>query len=112
MSKDALFKDTVDRINQPGLSNSKRLKDAKEEQELFNYDLGKKVKLIKHKLFVWSIIVLWIFAIVIIIVRLFHFLLPKACFWLDSSQVDQLDRILFSGSIGGFIGKYIEKIVE
>lgn len=60
----------------------------------------------------------WVFVVFLLIassvaigtiaVRLAHFALPEPLQWLTGEQIQGIDRLFFSGAIGGFIGSYFK----
>ncbi|MDE0471428.1 MAG: hypothetical protein OXH57_05760 [Ekhidna sp.] len=80
----------------------------KEQKELFELQSAK----VKHKLITLSIYVLWFFVVSIFIVRILHLLSPTNLYWLSETQIQSLDKFLFSGSIGGILGKFGGTIFE
>ena len=46
----------------------------------------------------------------VFIIRIIHLVLPPYILWLDADQIQVIDKMLFSGVIGGLITKYFEKL--
>jgi len=80
----------------------------KEQKELFELQNTK----VKHRLVTLSIYVLWLFVVSIFIVRILHLLFPTNLHWLSETQIQSLDKLLFSSSIGGILGKFGGTIFE
>ena len=79
-----------------------------EENKIFDY----QTKSVKNNIFIWSIYVVWVVAIVLLITRLWHFVMPHNLLWLDEQQVGSLDKLLFSGTIGTILGRFGGRIFE
>lgn len=104
----------------PEASPTSKTSKAKEEER----DLERNAKYSKHdrdelmKAAIHKIltIVLWIgFAIsaIIIILRVWHLLVPHYWRWFTTEQTEYLDnliRLIFSGAIGGFATKYFNSV--
>ncbi|MBC6400582.1 MAG: hypothetical protein GDA51_10140 [Ekhidna sp.] len=80
----------------------------KEQKELFEIQDNK----VKHNLATWSIYILWFFVVAMFIVRILHLLFPTNSHWLSETQIQSLDKLLFSGSIGGILGEFGGTIFE
>jgi hypothetical protein len=89
-------------------------KKAELEQELYTNESlrGDKKKEAVHSIL---IVFLWFafgMAVLTIIIRISHLLLPVKYRWLCDTDIQTVDKILFSGTIGGFIGSNIKKVFE
>lgn len=69
-----------------------------------------KEKTAMHVAFVWLIRISAILVYSILIVRVWHFICPSQCRWLSNEEVQGIDKILFSGAIGGFLGRSMKSI--
>lgn len=52
---------------------------------------------------------------VLIVIRFLHLVLPPEAHWLDEKRIDTIDgmlKLLTSGAIGSFIGRYFTKLTE
>jgi hypothetical protein len=43
--------------------------------------------------------------------RAFVLVAPHSWCWMNDVQVQSLDKILFSGSVGGILGRYINQVI-
>lgn len=85
---------------------------AKKEKKDLEGD-AKRVEEFKeafHKIFIWTVRILFGLGIAVVIVRIYHLLAPYSWQWLCETQISNLDKILFSGAIGGFVGKYFKSM--
>ncbi len=91
-----------------------KLQKTKEETELFDFDEENKRAKNKHKhrIFIGSLYFLWGTAIVVVLIRVYHFLAPTSLYWLDADQIQALDKLVFSGTIGALLGRYGNKLLE
>jgi hypothetical protein len=64
-----------------------------------------------HKLFVAGLYVAWLAAMLVLLIRAFILVAPHSWCWMDDTQVQSLDKILFSGSVGGILGRYINQVI-
>ena len=62
-----------------------------------------------------SVVFIWVAFVTFIIVffiRVLHFVLPESLQWMTPDQVQSIDKLIFSGAIGGFIGRYFKRFNE
>lgn len=64
-----------------------------------------------HRVFICLIWTVSTLAMVVIIIRILHLIMPECWYWLTTENIQQIDKFLFSGAIGGFLGRYIDKIL-
>ena len=64
-----------------------------------------------HNLFVAGLYVAWVAAMIVLLIRAFVLVAPHSWCWMDDTQVQSLDKILFSGSVGGILGRYINQVI-
>jgi hypothetical protein len=76
-----------------------------EENSLFS---AKKQNLL-NTLFLFAIRVVAIVLMVMFLVRIWHIIAPWQSHWLMGSDLEELDRFLFSGALGTLLGKYADK---
>ncbi|WP_447045322.1 hypothetical protein [Vreelandella sp. H-I2] len=65
-----------------------------------------------HKLFIIGLRVVGTSLILIFLVRVVHIIMPEQLHWLSSKNIQEIDRMFFSGAIGGVIIKYLEPILN
>ncbi len=88
------------------------LDKTKDENKIFDErNKGSKNKH-KHVVFICSLYLFWGIGILIILVRVYHFIVWDCYQWLSAEQVQSLDRLLFSGTIGTVLGRYGNKLLE
>ncbi|MCA8999109.1 MAG: hypothetical protein KDA80_19060 [Planctomycetaceae bacterium] len=64
-----------------------------------------------HNLFVTFVkVATWAF-IVVFVVRMIHFVLPTCLAWLEDTQLQTIDKSLFSGAVGGMIVNYTRNLI-
>ncbi len=85
---------------------SDQLLQAREEKELFDIQVEKDQSRHTNHLTVLSIWVLGIAGLVLLLLRMYHFLTPLSWQWLNADQIQTLDKLLFSGTLGSILGKY------
>lgn len=100
--------DVIGEIN----NDRDNLQKTKEETELFDEENKRRKSKHKHIIFIGSLYFLWLLAIAIIVIRIYHFLAPTNLYWLDTDQLQALDKLLFSGTIGTILGRYGTKLIE
>lgn len=84
------------------------------EHEAFvkKHKRDEKTKDHMHYVFVALIWVAFLAFIAVFFIRVIHFVLPEAWQWLSDEQVQGIDKLIFSGAIGGFIGRYFKRFNE
>jgi hypothetical protein len=75
-----------------------------EETAFFNQQKRRHV----HKIVIFS---LW-GAFFILIIRAAHFVIPNEWCWLSPERLQNIDKFLFSGILGGVIGRYTEYLFK
>ncbi|CAZ98720.1 hypothetical protein [Zobellia galactanivorans] len=60
----------------------------------------------RHTVFICSLYLFWGIGIIIILVRVYHFIASDCYQWLSLEQIQSLDKLLFSGTVGTVIGRY------
>lgn len=86
-------------------------KSKQEEDLLYKEKLREdNVKDHKHKITVASLWVLFGFAVIIIFVRFYHYVVPETSYWLSNTRLDYMDNTLFSGAAGTILGKFGNKL--
>ena len=89
-------------------------KAKKEETELFPGD-KKRNERNKNSLHWVSQIFIWtvgILAVLVVSSRMIHFFAPCSWKWLTNDQIQTIDKVFFSGTIGGLLTNYFKKISQ
>ena len=82
----------------------------KEDRERFREE---QIKDLTHKLLKIVIWGLFIIVGVLFVVRIWHMAGgPSNLKWLDQSQLNEIDKFLYSGAFGGLLGKYTNKLLN
>lgn len=89
-----------------------KLQKTKEDSKLFEEENKREKNKHKHRIFIGSLYLLWALAIIIVLIRFYHFMMPVTWYWLDADQIQALDKLVFSGAIGTLLGRYGKKLVE
>lgn len=85
------------------------IKDAEAEEEAL-YKRERKQTL--HTIFIYGVQLSAILIGIVLIVRILHFITPLCWHWLDDSQLQTIDKFLFSGIIGALVGRNFDKIIQ
>lgn len=62
-----------------------------------------------HRVFVGF---LWVAAFsffIVLIIRIYHLIAPGGWCWIDERGIQGIDKLIFSGTIGGFVGRYFKR---
>lgn len=91
-------------VNEPSLPAEGR--SAREELNKFyrHEDLKKHL----HKLIKIGIYTAFLAFVIVFVVRLTHLIIPICYHWLSEEQIQSIDKIFFSGALGGVIGGYLK----
>ncbi len=91
-----------------------RDKKAEKEQDK-EYNALVRDERIKN-VFHWGLVCfLWVAIIVLIsvfLVRVTHLIIPECKYWLTEDQLSSIDRIIFSGAIGGLVTNHLNKRIN
>lgn len=63
-----------------------------------------------HKAFIGLLWAAFIAFIVVFLIRIFHLVAPSGLCWLTGDSLQGIDKLIFSGTIGGFIGRYFKRV--
>ena len=105
------YESVIGKVQEVGSKPNLNTRVQKELKDL-DLDHRKSEKGVRHKLLLWSIRIIWVIALAVLVVRLWHVVSPTNWRWLDTVQIASLDKLLFSGTIGTALGKYGGKILE
>lgn len=112
-SNQPLSEDRLRYITEPPplVHNDKRAR--KELDAYFNEQLRKeRLKDVINWLFIFFIITAAVVATLGIAIRLLHLILPESNKWLTEEQIQGIDKLFFSGAIGGLLTSYFKKSNE
>ena len=82
---------------------------AREDRELFREE---EIKDLTHKLLKIVIWELFIIVAALFVIRIYHMAVTSGWKWLNESQLNSIDKFLYSGAFGGLLGKYSNKILN
>jgi hypothetical protein len=68
-----------------------------------------RVKNVLNWVFIVFVVITSIIAISIVSVRLLHLALPAGRQWLTADQIQSIDKLFFSGAVGGFLVSYFKR---
>lgn len=77
-----------------------------------NHHRTEELKTVVHWLFKWGVRTAGLALIVVFIVRVSHFILPESCTWLSTDRINDIDRLMFSGALGGLLAKYLGPVMD
>ena len=84
---------------------------SQEESEIFNEQNKRSKNKHKHIVFIVSLYVLMALAILVMLLRSYHFVAPLSWQWMDSEQLQALDKLLFTGAVGSILGRYGKNLI-
>ena len=70
-----------------------------------------KLKGVFHWVVVWGIRVAFFIFLAVFLIRVLHLVLPTCNRWLTDDDIQGIDKLFFSGTIGGVIGRYIKVVI-
>lgn len=104
--------DLTDIAEPIGLNNNDQM--AKNEDEnLYKKNADRRSDRFKtalHRCSIGLIYSVSIVGIIAICIRILHMVMPSDCQWLTVTQIQEIDKLFFSGAIGGFIASYMRRM--
>ncbi|KTC53798.1 hypothetical protein AO269_08385 [Pseudomonas putida] len=96
-------------------SSSASLEQAKEEQKVLE-DPKEKVQKEVHSLAIWALRFGALLFAVLVVVRFWHLagphtLLGHCVRWLNDSELQSMDKMLFSSAFGGLVLGYLKEVM-
>lgn len=67
---------------------------------------------VRHWVLVSAIWAAFVLFAAVLVIRVLHLVLPDHCRWLTDADIQGVDKIIFSGAIGGAVGSYLDKAVR
>jgi hypothetical protein len=108
-----LTQQNLDAIKEPAHPQLNDKIARKELQKKYGeMNRSERIKNVLNWVFVIFIVIAATIAIVTVAIRLLHMALPTELQWLTAEQIQGIDKLFFSGAIGGFIGSYFKKANE
>jgi|CEGF01.1.fsa_nt_gi hypothetical protein len=86
--------------------------DLEAQSRKANHDRTEELKKVVHWLFKWGVRTAGLALIMVFIVRVAHFILPESCTWLSTDRINDIDRLMFSGALGGLLAKYLGPVMD
>lgn len=71
-----------------------------------------QIKDLTHKLLKFIIWGLFIIVAALFVIRVYHMGVGSGGKWLDKSQLNEIDKFLYSGAFGGLLGRHADKILN
>ncbi len=103
---------TVDQtIKKEPVGTSRTAKEPNLEKEILK-NQQKRDETSKNHLHYAFVCFIWVgFSLLALVfmIRVIHFILPSPFQWLDATQIQGIDKLIFSGAIGGFVGRYFKR---
>ncbi len=103
----------VDSITDPATNPPAKFTDeppgkpSKKAQKEFADLFGEKQKVL-HRVFIVAIQSAAAILGAVLVIRIYHMVMPYSCQWLCDFQLQALDKFLFSGVIGALIGRHFD----
>ena len=60
-----------------------------------------------HRFFIFFLSIGFLLLVAVLVTRMVHLIIPTCYHWLNKEQITALDKLLFSGALGGLIGKHL-----
>ena len=100
--------DTVQERIQPDFFDTIGKKELKSKYDELNRT--ERVKNVLNWVFILFIVIISSVAILTVAIRLMHLGLPPERQWLTVDQIQGIDKLFFSGAIGGLLVNYVKKV--
>ena len=113
MQKDSKNPENLDKTLK---TQSKPIDKGRKESEEGGIFAGKDAerheesKKTAHFLFIIGLHVLFWMAVIVLLLRTSHLVLPAGLVWLEETLLNTIDKVLGAAVGGGLIGKYLQKI--
>ena len=111
MKKNPFDKESINLVREPNPPSYSDKRAKLEEDKYFNQ--SRRDEATKKHVHIAIIAMLWVtfsaFSIVFLI-RIIHLIIPLNYHWLDANQLQGIDKLIFSGAIGGFIGRNLNSM--
>jgi hypothetical protein len=101
--------DWLNSIEEPKIISNDDLAKQELKAQFGKTNRNEKTKKILHKIFLAFVYCVSIVGIIIVCIRLIHLVINKDFQWLSEEQIQSIDKLFFSGAIGGFIANYVKK---
>lgn len=79
------------------------------ELEAISMQLEKERRRLYHVIFKLLTWVGFITFVAVLLIRVWHLVTPESLQWLGTEHIQEIDKIIFSGAIGGFVGSNFKK---
>lgn len=113
MQEQPITQQNLDSIKEPAHPQLNDKIARKELQKKYGeMSRSERIKNVLNWVFVIFIIIASTIAIGTVAIRLMHMGLPQKWQWLTAEQIQGIDKLFFSGAIGGFLGSYFKKANE
>lgn len=115
-SSDAIAQ-AIDNINPvpniPAISADAKGASENTNDPYYNNDLRRndKLKSVFHWVVVWGIRIAFMIFIGVFLIRVLHLVMPHCDRWLTDEDIQGIDKLFFSGTVGGVIGRYIKVVI-
>ncbi|RXK86249.1 hypothetical protein [Filimonas effusa] len=96
----------------PAPLDKKTAKELKERYEMSGLKRHNTVQDVLHWVFIIFMLIVSLVATGIISCRLIHLALPDCYQWLTNEQIQGIDKLFFSGAIGGAVATYFKKVTS
>jgi hypothetical protein len=88
---------TAENAPDPYVENDKRRHDS--------------LKGVFHWVVVWGIKIAFVIFLIVFLIRVSQLVLPSCWRWLSEEDIQGIDKLFFSGTIGGVIGRYMKVVI-
>lgn len=109
MKEQLITPQELDTIREPIQPRNDTIAKKELQIKYGEFNRSERIKNVSNWVFIGFIIIASSIAIGTIAIRLLHFALPEKNQWLTVQQIQGIDKLFFSGAIGGFIGSYFKK---
>lgn len=110
MQEPPLTPPNLDSIQEPAHPKLNDKIAKKELQKKYGeINRSERIKNVLNWVFIIFIVIASTIAIGTVAIRLMHLAFPNKWQWLTAEQIQGIDKLFFSGAIGGFIASYFKK---
>lgn len=109
---DSIKEDSFSKKEEKSFKSASYEKYTDNDLAHLNRNRSEEIRKVFHNLFIWGLQVIGFFIIIIFAARAWHMIAPACLTWLSDSQLTGIDRVLFSGVVGGLISQYLLPVVN
>jgi len=103
--------DLLDSIKEEPQFDSGDKKAIKEQDKVFGeHNRSERLKNVTNWAFIFFVVVASVILVGVFAVRMAHLAISPQYQWLTNDQIQSIDKLFFSGAVGGVLANYYKKV--